>query len=364
MNAQYPQTANAGDPTQLGVKPFKPDPLALPPGNLFTRLITAKVLATLKRCRMWDVAAVMWPNDKMLQAALTLRAASTPAMTSVPGWAAELVQKIVADAVEALSSATCAVDVMRAGLVVSWDGYGAISVPALAASANGGGFVAEGLPIPVRQFSTAGVLINPHKAASISVLTREMIESSNAEALISDALVKSAAMAIDAVFFGAAAASAAAPAGIRNGIATLAASANADPFGAFFEDVSTLLNSVGQVGGRGPYYLISSVGRYGSMRTRFVTEDPNLSVLPSAAVGGDLVAVAAQAVAAAISIDPEIETVNAATLVMDTAPGDAGTMGPERSVWQTESVAVKVRWPVSWALRDPRGVAWLTPAWK
>jgi hypothetical protein len=49
---------------------------------------------------------------------------------------------------------------------------------------------------------------------------------------------------------------------------------------------------------------------------------------------------------------------------MDTAPGDAGTMGPERSVWQTDSVAVKVRWPVSWALRDPRGVAWLTPAWK
>jgi hypothetical protein len=346
------------------VKPFKPDPLQLAPGNLFTRLLTAKTLATLKHCREWDVAAVMWPNDKTLQAALVLRAASAPAMTTVSGWAAELVQRVVADAVEALSAATCAVDVMRAGLVVAWDGYGAVSVPALAASAGNGGFVAEGQPIPVRQFTTGGVTINPYKAASISVLTREMMESSNAEALISDALVKSAAMAIDAVFFGAAAASAAAPAGIRNGIATSAASVNTDPFGAFFEDVATLLNSVGPVGGRGPYYLISSVGRYGSMRTRFVSEDPNLTVLPSAAMGADLVAVAAQAVAAAISIDPEIETVNAATLVMDTAPGAAGTMGPERSVWQTESVAVKVRWPVSWMLRDPRGVAWLTPAWK
>jgi hypothetical protein len=37
---------------------------------------------------------------------------------------------------------------------------------------------------------------------------------------------------------------------------------------------------------------------------------------------------------------------------------------PARSTWQTDSVAVKVRWPATWALRDPRGFAWLTPAWK
>jgi hypothetical protein len=50
----------------------------------------------------------------------------------------------------------------------------------------------------------------------------------------------------------------------------------------------------------------------------------------------------------------EIETVNAATLVMDTVPGAAGWMGPERGLFQTDSIAIKVRWPVSWALRDRR----------
>ena len=49
---------------------------------------------------------------------------------------------------------------------------------------------------------------------------------------------------------------------------------------------------------------------------------------------------------------------------MDTAPQPAGTMGPSRSLFQTDSLALKMRWPVSWALRDPRGFAWLTPAWK
>jgi hypothetical protein len=351
-------------PQAITVKPFKQDhPLQLPPGNLFTRLLTAKTIATLKRCKMLDVTQVMWPNDKTLQAVILIKAASAPAITSVAGWAAELAQKVVADAVEALSAATSAVEVMQAGLVVGWDGYGAISVPALSASAANGGFVSEGSPIPVRQFVTSAVQINPYKAASISVMSREMMESSNAEALISDALVKSAAMAIDSVFFGSAASTSAQPAGIRNGISTLTASVLTDPFGAAFEDVATLLNAVGPVGGRGPFYLVSSVGRHSSIRERF-SQTQDLIAVPSSAVGNDLVAVAAQAIAAAISVDPEIDTANAATLVMDTAPGPAGVAGPERGVWQTDAIAIKVRWPVSWVLRDSRGVAWLTPTWK
>jgi hypothetical protein len=353
----------------VAVKPFKQEPLQLPPGNLFTRLLTAKTLATLKRCKMLDVAQVMWPNDKTLQAVILLRAASAPAMTSVAGWAAEIAEKVVADAVTVLSAATSAVEVMQGGLVVGWDRHGAIMVPSLAASAGSGGFVAEGSPIPVRQFVTSATQINPYKAASISVLSREMMESSNAEVLISDALVKSAAMAIDVAFFGSAAATAAQPAGIRNGISTSTASVSTDPFGAFFEDMATLLNSVGPVGGRGPFFIISSIGRLASASGRYGSlkaggTDAMIIPLASPAVGADIVVIAPQALAAAISVDPEIETVNAAALIMDTAPGPIGTMAPERSVWQTDSIAVKVRWPVSWVLRDPRGVAWLTPAWK
>jgi hypothetical protein len=74
--------------------------------------------------------------------------------------------------------------------------------------------------------------------------------------------------------------------------------------------------------------------------------------------------IAAAGLVAALSADPNVESVSAATLVMDTAPGAAGTMGPEKEMFQSDSLAVKVRWPVSWALRDSRAVAWLTPVWK
>ena len=42
---------------------------------------------------------------------------------------------------------------------------------------------------------------------------------------------------------------------------------------------------------------------------------------------------------------------------------DAGVLAvPVRSSWQTDSVGLKFRLPVSWALRAP-AVAWLTPTW-
>ena len=115
------------------------------------------------------------------------------------GWVGEAHPiKLVNDTVEALGAASGAVDVMSYGLVLNWGGYGSISVPAFVASAANSGFVADGDPIPVRQFVETPQTIIPHKVASISVLTREMMESSNAEQLIGDVLVRSAALAIDA----------------------------------------------------------------------------------------------------------------------------------------------------------------------
>jgi hypothetical protein len=337
-------------------------------GNLCTRAITARTIASLRRCPVTDVAAEMWPNDRALQQLLT-RAASNPAMTSVVGWAAELVRRTVVDTVAALGAASTAADVMARGLLLDWDGGGIVSAPGFVASAANSGFVAEGDPIPVRQLNLGPALLTPRKLATIAALTREMVESSNAEALISDALIRSSGLALDAVFFSANAATAAAPAGIRNGIAALGASASADPFGAFFEDMATLLNAVGTVGGKGPFFIVSSIGRVASASARFGSikaEGTDATIIPlaSSAVGNDIIVIAAAGLVAALSADPNVETVNAATLVMDTAPGVAGTIGPEKEMFQSDSLAVKVRWPVSWALRDSRAVAWLTPVWK
>jgi hypothetical protein len=356
---------------QIAFRREQPEPVMN--GNLFTRSLTIRTIASIRHTRVEDIAAEMFPNDRAL-AQLVTRAASAPATTFTTGWAAELVHKIVADTLTAMGAASGAAEVMQQCLTLEWNGAGIISAPAFVASANNASFVQEGAPIPVRQLNNTPVQLTPTKLASIAALTREMAEGSNAEALISDALVRSMGLGLDAVFFGSGAATGAQPAGIRNGIVTSTPSASTDPFGAFFEDMDTLINAVSQVGGKGPFIIVASAGRIVSANTRFtdrmhsITDQgaaPIFTTIASAAVGNDMIALAPQAIVAAISAEPDVEATSAATLVMDTAPGAAGTTGSgEKGMFQTDSIAAKVRWPVNWALRDPRAVAWLTPVWK
>jgi hypothetical protein len=341
-------------------------PLNLPRGNIFRRMLTAKAIALIHKVRLEDVVEAMWPDDREL--GLAIKATSAPAMTTVPSWAGVLGQIILADTVDALSAASGGAELLRDSLLLSWNGADAIGVPSMVASANNAGFVKEGDPIPVRQFSATDVFLNPYKIASIAVLTREMIESSNAEALIGDTLVKSAGLALDAQLFGSSGVSSSAPAGLLFGVATLPPSSNTDPFGAVFEDITALVGAVSVVGGKGPYYIVGNAANVIGMDMRFDvypgSPDNSLKGVISGAVGANLIAVAAQAVAAALSPAPDLETATTGALVMDTAPVTPNTTLPTKSLFQTESVALKMRWPVSWVLRDPRGVAWTTPTWK
>lgn len=352
-------------------RPFQPDLDEAPlfardstPGNPFTRLVTAQVIAAVQRCTAHSVAERMWSTDRVVRAVLE-RATSTPAMTTVTGWAAELVHQVTAAALAALGPASAGADVLKAGLVLDYSGAGTISFPGFVAAAGNASFVAEGDPIPVRQLTAGPGTMPPHKIAVISVLTREMTESGNAEALITDAFVRSCGLTLDAVLFGSGAATAAQPAGLRNGVAALTASTSTDLYEAFFEDVSALVSAVSTVAANGSIYVVSSAGRGAAMSLRTpADEEGRIRFVSSSAVGNDVVAVAAAGLVSSLSPTPETEVANASTLVMDTAPGAAGTMGPERSVFQTDSLALKVRWPLTWALRSSQAVAWLTPTWK
>jgi len=348
--------------------PFKrqaePPSAPLPPsdGNLFLRHLAARVVANVLHTSPLDVAKQRWPSD-----ALLLRAASAPAMTTVAGWAAELAQRKTAEALAALGPASAGAKLLANALVLSFDGAGQISAPGFVAGAANAGFVAEGAPIPVRQLNAVPSLLNPYKIATIAVLTREMIESSNAESLIGNALVGACGPALDAALFDSnAAVTGTRPAGLRNGIAATTASTATDLWEAAVEDATALINAVAAVGGAGPYALVMSPGRAASFIGRVYHEaDAPYRVYGSAAVGNDVIAIAIAALVAALSPDPDIETANAGTLHMDTAPvADPGSTGTHKSLFQTDSLALKVRWPVTWALRNSAGVAWLTPAWK
>ena len=340
----------------------KRDVLDFPPGNTFARLIVVKAIAQLRRSTPATEAARLWPADLLVQ-----RAASAPATTTTSGWASDLAHKIVKDALDVMGPAAGGAQLLKQSVVLTFDGNGQISAPGLVAGAGNAGFVAEGSPIPVRQLATTTALLQPFKLAVIGVLSQEMIDSSNAETLIADVLLRSAAAALDAQLFGSAAATSAAPAGIRNGISTTTPSAVTDLWEAVFEDVSNLITAVSAVGGSGPYALIANAGRAAMIRARFTVNWQDFPILQSAAAGNDLICVAPAALVCALSPDPTIEMANAAELHMNDTPqaiANGGTATPTRSLFQTYAVALKMRWPVTWALRDARGVAWTTPTWK
>jgi hypothetical protein len=342
---------------------FKRNPLPLPQGNTFVRALTAKAVGIVRKMSPQEAAALMWPSDKLTLEVIE-RAASAPAMTTVSTWAAELAQRTVNDMLAGLGPATAAAEVFKRSLLLDFAGRASISAPGFSASGANSGFVAEGDPIPVRQLSATPALLTPFKLASIAVLTREMIESSNAEQLIGDALMRSAGCALDDTLFDVNPATAARPAGLRNGIAALTASNNADSVEAFAEDLTSLINAVSSVGQNGPYLIVVSPGRAVSMALRFIFEASNVVVLGTNSIGGDMLAIAPAALVAALDPAPHVEVATAAALHMDSVPSAVPTAGPRKSMYQTDSLALKIRWPVSWALRDPRGISWLTPNWK
>jgi hypothetical protein len=340
-------------------------PPALPGGNTFWRAVTAHALAKAKRSSPAAEAARLWPSDK-----LTLRAVSVAATSGNAPWAGELAHRVVRDALEGMGPAAAGAQVLLRSLVLAWDNYGSISAPGFVAGAGSAGFVAENAPIPVRQLSATAALLTQFKLAALAVLTREMIESSNAEQLITDVLVRSAAAALDAALFSTTAATAAQPAGIRYNVTALTASAATDPFEQIPEDIANLINAVAPVGGDGPYLMIGSPGRIAALIIRFAIQgDVRVDFLASNAVGNDLLCVAPNALVCALAPEPEIDTSTAGELHMNDTPlplVDSGGVvaSPSKSMFQVESVALKMRWPVSWAVRDARACAWTTPTWK
>jgi hypothetical protein len=120
-----------------------------------------------------------WEGDRV--AGLLTKAASAPAMTTTAGWAAELAT-VAMSYLASLRPMSAAAQLLAQCLQISLDGVAQVKLPAIdAGSAN---FVAQGAPIRVlKMVTSAGPTISMHKLASICELSREMMESGNAEAI-------------------------------------------------------------------------------------------------------------------------------------------------------------------------------------
>jgi HK97 family phage prohead protease/HK97 family phage major capsid protein len=319
---------------------------------------------------------------------IVLKAASAPAMTTVTGWAAELVQQIYADFMEALLPISVLPQLSAKGLSLSFGAAGRIVIPTRNLTpAISGSFVGEGAPIPVRQGAFASQTLVPKKAAVITTWTKEMDDHSTPaiEGLLRQAILEDTAIALDAVLLDNNVATTIRPPGLRSYGAGLTPTAGGG-FVAFVGDMKLLLGALltatnGNV--RSPvlimnttqafnlYWMQPTTAVVGLFPFRAEVESGRLgpaSLITSSTVpAGQVIAVDAADFVVAGAEGPRLEVSDTATLHLeDTAPADivsgpAGTpvaATPVKSMWQTDSLALRMILKQNWLMRRPV-VSWM-----
>ena len=358
------------------------------PLDLFVRAGTVAI-----RAKEWGVSTEaartkMYGEDIATKEAcdIILRAASAPAMTTVAGWAAELVQPRYEQLLPLLMPKAILTRLAPRGLALDFAGAGRIVIPMRSRTPTiAGSFVGEGLPIPVRQGAFTSQTLTPKKVAVISCWTKEMDEYSTPaiEGVIREAIQDDTSVAVDSVLLDANPATVVRPAGLLNGVAALTATAGGG-IAAIVGDIKQLVAALttatfGNI--RSPVWLMNpsdvlsaslvSAASTGVFPFKEEIKGGTLATIPiidsSTVPAKTLILVDAADFVSVGGGAPRFEMSDSATLHLeDTAPAElvaAGSPGvvaaPQRSLFQTDSLALRMVMPLNWVNRRPGTVAWV-----
>jgi hypothetical protein len=272
------------------------------------------------------------------------------------------------------------------GLALSFGRNGKIIIPTRARTPTiAGSFVGEGLPIPVRQGAFTSQTLTPKKMAVITTWTREIDEHSvpAIEGLLRDAIQVDTAVSLDAVLLDANPATVVRPAGILNGVAGLTPTAGGG-FAALTGDIKQLSGALltGTAGNvRNPAWLMNpqQVNSAGLVAAPGAGVFPFREEIGRGMLGGwpiidsgtvplgTVIAIDAADYVSVTGDGPRFEISDQATLHMeDTSPTDISTAGspaavayPAKSMFQTDSLALRLILPINWTIRRAGTVAWV-----
>jgi HK97 family phage prohead protease len=369
-------------------RPFNVAAKKLSPLDLLCRAGALMAVAQRERKSVDEICRAVYGDDEPTRAVLDwqTRAASNMAMTTVAGWAAELVQQIVVDFMATLYPKAIFPRFSGLGLSLTFGRNGKIIIPTRSRTPTiAGSFVGEGLPIPVRQGAFTSQTLTPKKMAVITTWTREIDEHSipAIQGLLRDAVQTDTAIALDSVLIDANAATAIRPAGILNGISGLTPTAGGG-FNALTGDIKQLTGALltGTLGNvRNPVWLMNpqQVNSIGLVAAPGAGVFPFRDEIGRGTLGGwpvidsgtvplgTVIVVDAADFVSVTGDGPRFEISDQATLHMeDTAPTDISTAGtpavvafPAKSMFQTDSLALRLILPINWTIRRTGTVAWM-----
>jgi HK97 family phage prohead protease len=338
-----------------------------------------------------EVLKTEFPDDQYepTRAVLNVitKAASLPADTVTSGWASQLVATSLQGFFDALIPNSVYPGLAAKGTKFSFGAAGIVMMPTRSSTPTiAGSFVAQGAPIPVRQGAFAAITFTPKKMAVISTFTREIAEHSTPaiDGLIRQAITEDTSVAIDTVLLDANAATTTRPAGLKNGVAAITATAGGGLAGVLgdLRGLTSALISGTQGNVRSPVWLmnpgdvlavkltpaIAGGGEFPFMDELAGGTLLGYPVIQSTNVAADTMLLLDAADFVSVSGDsPRFDVSNQATLHMeDTTPlqiatgaqGSGVLATPARSLWQTDSIGVRMLLDLNWGMRRTGVVAW------
>ncbi len=343
-------------------------------GQSYTRMVIAKTLARLDGISADGIAQQRWgkSNPKLVQ---IVRAAVAGGGTESGEWGAELAQadtRYTGDFIDYLYAQTI------------FDRLPLREIPANVHIKGQDGaatayWVGQSKSIPVTKADFSDVTLTALKVAAIAVISKELLRDSSpsAERLVRDALVEASAQRVDQTFLSASAAVAnVSPAGILNGL-TAGTSAGNDIADVITDVKALYAGFIAANNATGLQYvttqsLAKSLGLMQHTLGNFAF--PGLSATGGTLLGDPLVAGGNVGAGDLILLKPsdiykigdrgvEVSLSTEAAIQMDDAPNGASDTPTAHtgvvSMFQTESVAIKVVRPLNYAKRRASAVAYI-----
>jgi HK97 family phage prohead protease/HK97 family phage major capsid protein len=312
------------------------------------------------------------------------RTATAPARTDTTGWAQELVTIAIGDFFDLLQPVSIYANLSSKGGRFTFGPNGVIAIPTRSSTPTlAGAFVGQGNPIPVKQGAFTAITLTPKKVGVISTFTREISEHStpSIEQLIRDAIVADTANAIDAVLMDSNAATAIRPAGLGTGLSTQTANAGTDLAGVI-ADIKTMTNALftGTLGNvRSPVWImppgyannisLATLSSTGVMPFRDEIAAGRLAGYPmilsaNTAPSDTIWLMDAADFISATGDTPRFDVSDQAVLHLeDTTPLDITTASvgtTVKSLWQTDSIGIRMLLDINWAMRRTGMVYFMT----
>jgi len=301
---------------------------------------------------------------------IVLRAPTTPAAISgTSGWAASLAGIAIYDLVQTATSLSAAADVIDRGLKLNMDGIAEHRVPGrVLNAAAAGAWVGEGGAVPVRAISfTNAAILRPRKLAVLSVVSREMAESGNIEAVLRATLGEATGLALDLAMFSTFVGDATKPPGLFAGVSPIAATTGGGT-AAMAADIGNLFAALAANSGGKTAVIIAALPQAVKLK---LTAGPKFDydIIASTALPTGTVAVLEIAsFVSGFGSTAEFNTTKVGALHMeDTIPADIVSTGgtvaaPVKSLYQTDAIGLKTTLWATWGLRAAGHCQFLTGA--